>query len=75
MEAARLPIILEEHSANGSDLEEGLIHKESENLCECCNGPWCVYVVPCVIGWNVVLCTGLIIFVILGYILGDKLIH
>ncbi len=72
MVIAQLPIILEE-----KDLEEALIEvKDSKdtNLCECCNGPWCRYLVPCMVGWNVVVCTGLIVFVILGYVLGDRLI-
>lgn len=73
MFTSQLPIILEE-----KDLEEGLIETKDlkdENLCECCNGPWSRYVVPCVVGWNVIVCIGLLIFVILGYVLGDRLIH
>ncbi len=78
MVIAQLPIILEER-----DLEEGLIEihdpqnpkiPNDTNLCECCNGPWCRYLVPCMVGLNVVVCTGLLIFVILGYVLGDRLI-
>jgi hypothetical protein len=67
---ARLPIIPEDHE----DLEEGLIRNpEDVNLCVCCNGPWCRYTVPCVIGFNVACCTGLLVFVILGYVMGNQL--